>query len=629
VRSKLAPALPWSFLALLFALPLVFGTFFSLRDFVPYFLPLKAFAVQETLAGRLPWWSPFNGCGELFMANPQAGLLYPLTWLFVLPPAAAGQLYQFLQLAAAALGMGLLARAAGRPPAHAAALGFAYGFSGPMLSCWDLPFNLGTLAWFPWVLWGLKTGRPAATATALALGFLAGEPVLWAAELPLMGLFLWVERARAATAFRGAALALPAVAGTAVWTILGYADSARRLGGEAAHAGLWARDWAVVLAGPVLGLPFRDAPAAPHDLYLPLPYIGMGLAAFALHGLAERGRHRWYLLPAAFFALLAMGDRGPLGALTDLPLLSAVRFPARFLLLVPPCLALLALRMEGKRRILLGLLALPVLGAWTAGRFHPVLLVPLLALGALAAVPWRSRWVAWVVLADLLAVGAPLCFPQRSSVLGAGPAARPGPLHRSFVPDESVPFLRWVYPAGRFSADSDRRMLESGTAYGNLFSRTAVTSTPHPLRSAEAARLNAMPPPDLACSLAPELDPGADAVGWHRVEGAAPLAGPGASPPEFAGRGVLAAVDADGASPCVLRFAAGRFTRVRVDGRPAPWERKGPWLELPLAAGRHRVEVEFAPPAAVRAYAFSALWWAALLCYAIFEWKSRSRRSSG
>ena len=521
----------------------------------------------------------------------------------------------------------MLARAAGRERAFSAALGFAYGLSGPMLSCWDLPFNLGTLAWLPWALWGLKTGRTAAAAVAMGLGFLAGEPVLWAALLPLVALFLWVERQRAAPALRAAMMALPATVGTALWLWLGFVDSARRLGGETAHAGLWARDWAVCLSGPVLGLPFREA-AAPHDLYLPLPYLGMGLLAFAVHGLAVKGRHRWYLLPVVFFGLLAMGDRGPLGALMDLPVLSAVRFPARFLLLVPPCLALLALRAEGRRRSLLALQTVLVLGAWAAGRFHPLLLVPILAMGALAVMPWRSRGLTWVVLADLLLVGSPLCFPQRSAILEEAPAVRPGPLHRLYVPDESASFLRWVYPGGRFSPESDRRMLQSGTAYGNLLSRTPVTSTPHPLKDQGAVRLNAMAPQALGCSHRPELSPGGEAIQWIPLEGSLSVAEPLRSSPEYSGRGVAFTVTGAGPARCLLRFAGTRFVRVRVDGRPADWRRAGPWMEVAVGEGSHRVAVDFAPSAGVWAYRLSALCWAALLCYAIVEWKSRSRRSS-
>jgi len=625
VRSKLPPLLPWIALTLLFLLPPAFGIFFSLRDFVPYFLPLKTFAVAETLGGRVPWWSPFNGCGELFLTNPQAGLLYPPTWLFVLPPALAGQSYQFLHLAAAALGMALLARACGRGPAFSAAVGFAYGFSGPMLSCWDLPFNLGTMAWFPWVLWGVKGGRPAAAGTALTLGFLAGEPVLWAAQLPLLALFVWAEGGRLGTAARGALAALPAVAGTAAWLAVGYADSARRAGEEAARAGLWGRDWAAALAGPVLGLPFREPPAAPHDLYLPLPYLGAGLLAFALHGWAVRGRHRWYLLPALFYALLAMGERGPLGPLMDAPLLSAVRFPARFLLLVPPCLALLALHAGGRRRPLLALVGMAVLGGWAAGRFHPLLLVPPLALGALALVPWRSRWLAWVVLADLLAVGAALCFPQRASVLHTGPAERPGTLHRLHVPPESAAFLRWAYPGGRFTRESDARMLLSGTAYGNLFSRTPVTSTPHPLKGRPAAGPLDDDPRAAGASARPVLTAGE--LQWESLEGR-PIVEP---PPEairWTGQG-LAFPLPSGAAPCLLRFTPSRHVRVRVEGAAVPWRAAGPWMAFEVPpGGTGRVEVTFTPGWAVWAYRLSALCWAALLCYAILEWTSRSRRSS-
>jgi hypothetical protein len=623
VRNKLVPALPWALPVLLFLLPPAFGAFFSLRDFVPYFLPLKAFAVQETLAGRLPWWNPFNGCGELFLTNPQTGLLYPLTWLFVLPAPAAGQLYQFLQLAAAALGMDRLARSRGKGAPFAVALGFAYGFSGPLLSCWDLPFNLGAMAWLPWTLWALSAGRAPLTALFLALGFLAGEPALFAAQLPLIVLFVWIERIPWRGAVRGALLAAPAVAGTALWLGMGLAGAARLAGEQVSHAGLRWADWAVCLAGPVLGLPFREPPAAAHDLYLPLPYLGAGLLLFALSGLAVRGRHRAYLVPALLFALLAMGEGGPLGAVFGLPGPAAVRFPARFLLLVPACLALLALKAERRGPLLPALLAAGMLGAWAAGRFHPILLVPPAAAAALALVPWRSRWSAAAVLADTLLVGAPLAFLQTAAVVKSVPAVRPAFPQRLHLPAESASFLGWVYPGGRMDPGADERMLLSAAAYANLYTRTATTATPHPLQPAASPRLRKADPAALGAVLRPALRAGA--LEWEAVAGA-PVVEPPPARIDRTGRGV--AFNAGGGR-ITVRYLATPWLSVRVDGRPFPWTAAGPWIALDLpTGGGHRVELRFAPAWAVAVWGLSALCWAALLCYAILKWKSPSRRSS-
>ena len=626
MRSKLAPFLPWGLPATLFLLPLAFGVFFSLRDFVPYVLPLKAFAVAEASAGRIPWWSPFNGCGELFMTNPQTGLLYPLTWLFLLPPHAAGQLYQFLQLAAAALGMGLLAGALGRTGAFAAALGFAYGFSGPLLSCWDLPFNLGAMAWLPWTLWGMKTGRPAATAVFLALGFLAGEPVLFAAQIPLILLFCWVERMPARAAVRAGLMAVPAVAGPAAWLWLGVREAARLHGEQVTHAGIRLADWAVCVAGPVLGLPFREPPSTPHDLYLPLPYLGMGLLLFALHGGIARGRHRWYLLPALLFALLAMGEGGPLGAVFGLPGPDAVRFPARFLLPAVACLALVGLRAERRFRLPAAApFALILLGWAVGGEWRLLWLAPAAAAALLAVVPWQSRWLSWIVLADLGLVCASLFFPQNGPVLRSRPQARPPFPQRLYLPEEGAGFLSWVYPGGRIGPMSDSRMMESGTAYGNLLSQIPVTSTPHPLKGRDTVQLKGMEPGELGAVFRPALDGGR--LGWMAIDGA-PVVDPGPDAVRWTGRGI-AFTAREGARECLVRFLPTPYTTVRVDGRPAAWSRRGPWLSVPVdGAGRDPVEIDFVPGWAVWLYRCSALCWAALLCYAIFEWKSPSPRFS-
>src|SRR3990167_919457 len=55
-----------------------------------YFYPYWDYRAQELLAGRLPLWNPYLFMGAPFLANPQAGVLYPLNWplIFFAAPVA-------------------------------------------------------------------------------------------------------------------------------------------------------------------------------------------------------------------------------------------------------------------------------------------------------------------------------------------------------------------------------------------------------------------------------------------------------------------------------------------------------------------------------------------------------------
>ncbi len=49
-------------------------------DALTYFYPYRAYAAEALRAGRLPLWNPYLFMGVPFLANPQAGVLYPLNW---------------------------------------------------------------------------------------------------------------------------------------------------------------------------------------------------------------------------------------------------------------------------------------------------------------------------------------------------------------------------------------------------------------------------------------------------------------------------------------------------------------------------------------------------------------------
>jgi hypothetical protein len=122
-------------------------------------------------------WNAYSTSGERWLANPQTGVFYPPTWLFLaLPFATAYVLFLALHLMLAGCGAFLLfSRFASSGAALAAAL--ALMFCGPVMSLVDVNNNLATFAWIPLVLWCAAANvGPQRSALVIAMSFLGGEP---------------------------------------------------------------------------------------------------------------------------------------------------------------------------------------------------------------------------------------------------------------------------------------------------------------------------------------------------------------------------------------------------------------------------------------------------------------------
>jgi len=154
-------------------------------DAFVFFYPQRAYLADVLRDGRLPLWDPYLFMGAPFLANPQTAVLYPLSWLFVLGPVAAGYTVQLvLHVFLAALFMYALARwAFVLRPAAAAVGALAYGFSGFAVGQTGHLNQLSAAAWLPAVL--LAYDRAVSTrqpywvglgAVALGMQVLAGHP---------------------------------------------------------------------------------------------------------------------------------------------------------------------------------------------------------------------------------------------------------------------------------------------------------------------------------------------------------------------------------------------------------------------------------------------------------------------
>lgn len=337
------------------------------RDVVSYWLPTIEVFVRQMRAGAWPLWNPGIGFGAPLWADPSFQWAYPTTWLsLLLPPAIAFAVMVASHAVLGALGTQRLAAAAGVSPAAAFLAGAAFAWSGPWLSSATLWHHYCTVAWAPWVLLALESLAAAPCARrAAGLGAAAGMAALaGSADACLMVLLLVLARLPVLFATSPAPRSL----------------AAGLLGSAALAAGLAAAQWLptthIVAAGVRGALPesarlyWSLHPASLLDLGVPrllaaVPwadairellyegreplidglYLGGGVLLLAAVGLvaSERRRLAWGLAVAALLLTgLALGRHAPLSPLLAAPGFAQLRYPGKFLWLVPLLVGLLA-----------------------------------------------------------------------------------------------------------------------------------------------------------------------------------------------------------------------------------------------------------------------------------------------
>ncbi len=322
------PRLWWVPLVLLLA-P-VLGRVPLPRDVPGYFLPMREFTADRLLRGGVPWLNPLDGCTEAWFANPQTGILYPPRWLhLVLPAGVALTAEVALHLALFSLGVGLLSRRFGAEgPGIAVAEGAAWS-AGAVVGLVGMLNNLEALAWVPWmVLAGQAGGRrgTAAVAAACALGWVAGEPVVW---LPGCGLAL-AAAPRRAPVLAGLGLGL-GVAAVQLVPFAAWVAEGDRGGGAAAEMVAGALAPAGLARLLVPGVPA----AGTGSPWIASLFLGAPLLGAALLGLRRRAGVAVLAGGLALLAVLpALGGEGLYLALTG----GLVRYPSRFAVLAVCCL---------------------------------------------------------------------------------------------------------------------------------------------------------------------------------------------------------------------------------------------------------------------------------------------------
>jgi len=127
---------------------------FARGDTFLYFYPYWEYRAQSLLAGRLPLWNPYLFMGAPFLANSQAGVLYPFNWplIFFSAPVAV-KISLTLHLLLAAGGTYLFARRALHQSSLAAVLAaVVFALGGYLTAQVEHVNQLQGLAWFPTLL---------------------------------------------------------------------------------------------------------------------------------------------------------------------------------------------------------------------------------------------------------------------------------------------------------------------------------------------------------------------------------------------------------------------------------------------------------------------------------------------
>ncbi len=370
--------------------PLLAGRVIYHRDVARFVYPSRWFVRDCILRGQWPWWNPDIGLGFSTLADPQYGLFYPPNLLHLVGPLpVAVMLVMLLHLLGGALGMALLGRSFGLRREATLVAGLSWALSGYVASLWTNGCRLPSAAWIPWLALAFvhlagrvaiaQPWRRAAAGLAAAIGaaFLSGDMFVAAMGIPLgLGMALVWLRAQfrdggseqpatgvvrrfaiaiSSAGFSGLALAAVALLPAA----LAIAGTERRGGLAAAvaesgslhigrlidfvAAGATGKAWEVASDAPWVQTLLDGRPLS-MSLYLG----GSVLALVLLASLRpdDRSRHvvRGVAVLALLSLLLALGRHTPVYAIARalFPPLLYMRAPEKCLLMLVPCLALLA-----------------------------------------------------------------------------------------------------------------------------------------------------------------------------------------------------------------------------------------------------------------------------------------------
>lgn len=368
--GRWAPAVGLGLLLLFFWKLAFTNLIFAGGDTFLYFYPYWEYRARILLTGQLPLWNPYLFMGAPFLANSQAGGLYPLNWplIFFAAPVAVKVSILLHLLIAGGGAYGFARRALRQAPLAALLAAVLFALGGYLTSQVEHVNQLQGLAWFPWLLWTIQAagrGRGGLAcwlppALILALQLLAGHTQSTFISLVGVGLYVGVEWLRIAWADRppgrraalahftrrlvGGGLPLAGVlllaAGLAAAQLLPMLELSR----ESLRSG--GLDWreAVSFSVSPLWLGRALLPGYTRPMFSEFTaYVGLVGLGLAWGGI-QRKAHRLALLVLVLVGLtFALGAYNPLYSLLAYwPPFNLFRVPARWLFLFAFGAAMLA-----------------------------------------------------------------------------------------------------------------------------------------------------------------------------------------------------------------------------------------------------------------------------------------------
>src|SRR5262245_18514603 len=147
------------------------------EDDILYYFPSRTWFHELCQAGQPPWLNPWNGLDRPLLADPQAAITYPITWLFaILSPQTAYPVSLWVHYSLAVFGMYRLLRSEPLDGRAAIFGAVAFAFCGFLIAHRAHFTMQQAAAWTPLVFWRMRRfaehggGQRLAVAATVAAG---------------------------------------------------------------------------------------------------------------------------------------------------------------------------------------------------------------------------------------------------------------------------------------------------------------------------------------------------------------------------------------------------------------------------------------------------------------------------
>lgn len=179
-RDLLASLGLLAFVLIFFRRAVFGGQVLFARDIALVWHPQVSSIIKSVGAGSWPLWDPYRGFGQPLLADPNAMLLYPFTWLnLLIPPGVFHTLLVVFHVSGSAWGTYALLRRWEVSRAGAFVGAAVWVANGPFLSLGSLWIHLVGAAWMPWVFLAAEEAIARRTAgRTLLLGLVVAAQLL-------------------------------------------------------------------------------------------------------------------------------------------------------------------------------------------------------------------------------------------------------------------------------------------------------------------------------------------------------------------------------------------------------------------------------------------------------------------